>query len=275
MQRRRSSGVNRYHPAYPDSTARLGNCWRSRNILRTLPCDLGLESGLKPLLAARRDSSESQDHARVSGCAVRNGVCGGISGRWRSYTTLCAWAALHIWEIAADLMSWGRRKGRRFRGPMKNFLSTIDLTLWLILIVSKLILCLCIFKKHFAKRLLYFSLFIFVSSAKSLLLVAIASWASYNAYYDTFYFGGYLESALGFLTLIECGRQVLPGLDLPKKEKAFAWLGAALAAVFILAIAWPTQLLSPFLPPAVSSLFAAAQSCSPDRASGSRNAGSG
>ncbi|HET9365789.1 MAG TPA: hypothetical protein VFP71_12335 [Candidatus Angelobacter sp.] len=128
---------------------------------------------------------------------------------------------------------------------MKNFLSTIDLTLWLILIVSKLILCLCIFKKHFAKRLLYFSLFIFVSSAKSLLLVAIASWASYNAYYDTFYFGGYLESALGFLTLIECGRQVLPGLDLPKKEKAFAWLGAALAAVFILAIAWPLPSISP------------------------------
>ena len=42
-----------------------------------------------------------------------------------------------------------------------------------------------------------------------------------------------------FLTLIECGRQVLPGLNLPQREKALAWLLAGLGAVVIFASYWP------------------------------------
>src|SRR4029077_5834918 len=76
-------------------------------------------------------------------------------------------------------------------------------------------------------------------SVKSFLLYALAFWSSYKAYYYTFYISGYIESALVLLTLIECARQVLPGLNLPQKEKAFAWLGAALAAVLIFTAVWP------------------------------------
>jgi hypothetical protein len=84
-----------------------------------------------------------------------------------------------------------------------------------------------------------FSALIFAYSVKSFLLYALAFWSSYKAYYYTFYISGYIESALVLLTLIECGRQVLPGLNLPQKEKAFAWLGAALAAVLIFTAVWP------------------------------------
>jgi hypothetical protein len=122
---------------------------------------------------------------------------------------------------------------------MKNYLSSIDLAMWIALIAGKVVLCLCILKKRFFSRLPWFSALIFFSTVKSLLLYALAFWASYKAYYHTFYIGGYIESSLIFLTLIECGRQVLPGLDLPQKEKAFSWLGAALAAVLIFTVVWP------------------------------------
>jgi hypothetical protein len=122
---------------------------------------------------------------------------------------------------------------------MKNYLSSTDLAMWIALIAGKVVLCLCILKKRFFSRLPWFSALIFASSAKSLLLLAIAFWASYAAYYHTFYISGYIESALVFFTLIECGRQVLPGLNLPQKEKAFAWLGVSLVAVLIFTAVWP------------------------------------
>lgn len=124
---------------------------------------------------------------------------------------------------------------------MKNYLSTTDLAMWIVLIASKVVLCLCILKKRFLSRLPWFSALIFASSVKSLMLLAIAFWASYSTYYYVFYIGGYIESALVFLTLIECGRQVLPGINLPQKEKALAWLFAALGAVVIFAALWPLR----------------------------------
>jgi hypothetical protein len=128
---------------------------------------------------------------------------------------------------------------RNVCGPMKNYLSTTDLAMWIALIVGKVVLCLCILKKRFFSRLPWFSALIFASSAKSLLLLALAFWASYATYYHTYYISGYIESLLIFFTLIECGRQVLPGLNLPQKEKALAWLLAALGAVVIFAALWP------------------------------------
>ena len=122
---------------------------------------------------------------------------------------------------------------------MKNYLISTDLAMWLLLIAGKVVLCLCILKKRFFSRLPGFCALIFFSTAKSLGLFVIAFWASYAAYYYTYYIGGYLDSALMFLTLIECGREVLPGLSLPQKEKAFAWLAAALGVVLVFTILWP------------------------------------
>lgn len=122
---------------------------------------------------------------------------------------------------------------------MKHYLNGVDLAMWITLFISQVTLCLCIIKKHFLNRLRWFSIFVFVFTAKDLVLFILAFWARYETYYYAFYIGGYLESALGFLTLIECGRQVLPGLNLPQKERAFAWLGAALGGVVIFTAAWP------------------------------------
>ena len=122
---------------------------------------------------------------------------------------------------------------------MKNYLSSADLAMWIALIAGKLVLCLCILKKRFFSRLPWFSSLIFVSSVRSLSLLALAFLANYRAYYYAFYVGSYIESALAFLTLIECGRQVLPGLNLPQKEKALSWLLAALGTVVIFSVLWP------------------------------------
>jgi hypothetical protein len=124
---------------------------------------------------------------------------------------------------------------------MKSFLSAVHLAMWLILIAGKVVLCLCILKRHFFSRLPIFSSLIFFSTVKSLGLFLIAFKASYAAYYYTFYISGYIELALAFLTLIECGRQVLPGLNLPQKEKALTWLTIALAAVILFAALWPLR----------------------------------
>jgi hypothetical protein len=97
-------------------------------------------------------------------------------------------------------------------------------------------------KKRFFNRLRWFSVFVFASAAGDLMLFAIAFWCSYRAYYYAFYTSGCINSALAFLTLIECGRQVLPGLNLPQREKALAWLLAALGAVAIFAAVWPLRL---------------------------------
>jgi hypothetical protein len=124
---------------------------------------------------------------------------------------------------------------------MKSFLSAVHLAMWIILIAGKVVLCLCIVKKRFFGRLPIFSVLIFFSTLKSLGLFAIAFWASYAAYYYTFYISGYIELALAFLTLIECGRQVLPGLNLPQKEKALVGLLTALGAVVLFAALWPLR----------------------------------
>ena len=149
---------------------------------------------------------------------------------------------------------------------MKNYLSAPDLAMWIVLIAGKVVLCLCILKKHFVMRLPCFSALIFASGSRSLLLLCLAFWASYSAYYYVFYIGSYIESALVFLTLIECGRQVLPGLNLPQKEKALAWLLAALGAVVIFAVQWPLNFLEnrievgAYLSIAVAFIFIAAYS---------------
>lgn len=122
---------------------------------------------------------------------------------------------------------------------MKNYLSTIDLAMWVMLIAGLVGLCLCILKRRFFNRLRWFSAFVFVSTAGQLILLAIAFWFNYRAYYYAFYISSGIDSILAFLTLIECGRQVLPGLNLPQKEKALSWLLAALGAVVIFAVQWP------------------------------------
>src|SRR6266852_3225300 len=124
---------------------------------------------------------------------------------------------------------------------MKEYLSNGDLAIWIALIASQIILCLCGFRKRLFRRLPWFSLYIFVSMAESLLLFAIAFLASYATYYHVFYVTGRLVSASALLTLIEFGRQVLPGLNLPQKEKALAWLLAALAGVVTFAALWPLR----------------------------------
>jgi hypothetical protein len=124
---------------------------------------------------------------------------------------------------------------------MNNYLSSADMAIWLALIASKLILCLCILKSQLFRRLPFFSTYVFAFTVKSLLLFAIASWGSYSAYYYAFYIAGYVESALAFVTLIECARRVLPGLNLPQRENAFALLFVALAAVTAFAAMWPLR----------------------------------
>src|ERR1043166_10131176 len=112
---------------------------------------------------------------------------------------------------------------------MKRYLSSPDLAMWITLLASQLFLCLCILKKRFWRRLYWFSMFAFVFTVKDLVLWALAFWGSYEAYYYAFYASGCVESVLAFCTLLDCGRQVLPGLDLPKKEKAYIWLRIRLA----------------------------------------------
>ena len=124
---------------------------------------------------------------------------------------------------------------------MKSYLSTTDLVIWIALITCKLVLCFCILRKALFQRLPYFSVYVFASSVKSLLLFAIAFSASYANYYFIFYVGSKIISVMAFLTLVECGRQVLPGLDLPQKEKALLGLLSALGVVVIFCALWPLR----------------------------------
>jgi hypothetical protein len=149
---------------------------------------------------------------------------------------------------------------------MKNYLSSADLAMWIVLIAGKLVLCLCILKKRFFGRLPIFSILIFFSSVKSLGLFALAFWANYAVYYHSFYISGHVESALIFLTLVECGRQVLPGLNLPQKEKALAYLLGALITASIFIWYWPLNFLEnrievgTYLGGAITFIFIAAYS---------------
>lgn len=124
---------------------------------------------------------------------------------------------------------------------MKNYLHSVELAMWLLLIAGKLVLCLCIWKKRLFFRLPWFSALIFASTTRSFVLLAVAFEASYTAYYYIFYITSYIENALAFLTLVECGRRVLPGLNLPKRKQAFGWLGTALASVLVFIVFWPLQ----------------------------------
>jgi len=126
---------------------------------------------------------------------------------------------------------------------VKNYLSTADLAMWIALTVGQVVLCLCILKKHFLSRLRWFSVFMLVTTLENLLLFIIAFWGSYRTYYSAFYANSHIDSVLAFMTLIECGRQVLPGLNLPQKEKALAWLLASLGAVVSFASYWPLNFL--------------------------------
>lgn len=121
---------------------------------------------------------------------------------------------------------------------MRDLLTSADWTIWIVLISSQVVLCLCGIKRRLFRRLPWFTLYIFVSAAESLLLFAVAFCASYATYYHVFYLAGHTISAAAFLTLVEFGRQVLPGLKLPKREKAVAWLLAALGVVALFVASW-------------------------------------
>jgi hypothetical protein len=135
----------------------------------------------------------------------------------------------------------GRGKESIFCGPMKNHVSTADLAIWIVLIACRGVLCLCIMKKRLFSRLPWFSVYVLASTIESVLLLVIAFFASYAAYYSVFYVTSHIVSMLAFLTLIECGRRILPGLELPQKEKAFGLLFATLAAVIVFASFWPMR----------------------------------
>lgn len=122
-------------------------------------------------------------------------------------------------------------------------LSATDLTIWVILIVSQGVLCLCVLGKGVFRRLPFFATYIFASFAESLLLIATALMASYATYYYTFYWTGRVISVLAFLTLLEFARQVLPGLDLPEKERALTLLLAGIGAIAAFVILWPMHSL--------------------------------
>jgi hypothetical protein len=149
---------------------------------------------------------------------------------------------------------------------MKNYIGTGDLAIWISLIVGRLFLCLLVFKKNLFNRVPWFSLYIVVSSSESILLFVLAFFSSYATYYYVFYLTNHIVSLLAFLTLIESGRRILPGLNLPQKEKALALLLAALAGVMIFAIYWPMRYvekridLAAYLTIATGFIFVAAYS---------------
>jgi hypothetical protein len=124
---------------------------------------------------------------------------------------------------------------------MKNYLGTFDLTIWLALIAGKVFLCLCIFRKKLFRRMLWFPVYVLTFTFKSVALFATALWASYTTYYYAYYVTSQIESFLAFLTLFECSRRVLPGLNLPKKEQAISLLLASLAVVVAFASMWPMR----------------------------------
>lgn len=149
---------------------------------------------------------------------------------------------------------------------MKNSLSTLDLAIWVALLAGQVFLCLCILKKRFYRRLAGFSVYALISTAQTALLFVLAFWASYEAYYYSFYITGHLISVLALVTLIECGRQVIPGLKVQERDRAIAWLLVALALVITLVCAWPLRSigkrveLGAYLTIAVTFIFIAAYS---------------
>lgn len=124
---------------------------------------------------------------------------------------------------------------------MKNFFGSTNLAIWLVMIAGKVILCLCILKKSLVRRLPWVSAYVFASTIKSLLLLALAFLANYTVYYYSFFAASFVLSAIAFLTLLEFWRQVLPGFNLPHKKQALGWFLAAMGGVAIFAIRWPVR----------------------------------
>ncbi|HET9164399.1 MAG TPA: hypothetical protein VFP11_00270 [Candidatus Angelobacter sp.] len=124
---------------------------------------------------------------------------------------------------------------------MKNFLSSADLAIWLVMIAGKVVLCLCILKKNLVRRLPWVSAYVFASTIKSLFLLALAFLASYTVYYYSFFVANFMLSAIAFLTLLEFWRQVLPGFNLPHNKQALGSFLAAMAGVAIFATLWPVK----------------------------------
>src|SRR4051812_9289368 len=116
---------------------------------------------------------------------------------------------------------------------MNKFLSTTDLAIWIALIAGRLVLCSVIFKKNLFRRMPWFSSYAFAATIESLVLFAAAFLFDYSVYYYAFYVTGHIVSVMGFLALLESGRRVLPGLDLPKKEKALTLLLAAITGIVL------------------------------------------
>jgi len=124
---------------------------------------------------------------------------------------------------------------------MKNFLSSTNLAIWLVMIAGKVVLCLCILKKNLLRRLPWVSGYVFVTTIGSLLLLALTFLASYTAYYYSFFAVSFAQSFAAFLTLLEFWRQVLPGFDLPGNKQALGWFVAVLGGVASFAIWWPVR----------------------------------
>lgn len=124
---------------------------------------------------------------------------------------------------------------------MKNLLSTTNLAIWLVMIVGKAVLCLCIVKKNLLRRLPWVSAYVLASTIKSLFLLVLVFLASYTIYYYSFFVASFVLSAIAFLTLLEFWRQVLPGFNLPHNRQALSWFLAALGGIAIFVIWWPVR----------------------------------
>jgi len=109
------------------------------------------------------------------------------------------------------------------------------------MIAGKVVLCLCILKKNLVRRLPWVSAYVFASTIKSLVLLALAFLVSYKVYYYSFFVASFVLSAIAFLTLLEFWRQVLPGFNLPHNKQALGWFLAAMGGVAIFATAWPVK----------------------------------
>jgi hypothetical protein len=122
---------------------------------------------------------------------------------------------------------------------MNDYVSKLDFAIWLALIAGRLFLCFSIFRKRLHRKLPWFSLYAVSSTVESIGLLAVACFFSYAIYYRAFYVTSHLVSLAAFLTMIECGGRVLPGLDLPKKERAIALLLVAVAGIVAFVWLWP------------------------------------
>jgi hypothetical protein len=127
---------------------------------------------------------------------------------------------------------------------MKDQLGAFDVTIWAALIAAQFVLLLAGIRKRLYRRLPGFSLYVLVSLVDSVLLFAVAFFASYATYYHIFYVAGHIVSAFAFLTLIEFGCQVLPGLDLPRRQEALGCLLLAIASILLFVWLWPIRSLA-------------------------------